>query len=130
DKSGERARLGAIASEQDDAGIEIVSGQWGLLQPARPELVDRDIVRARQTSPCKLLDIARIEKHGRSVDPEDPRDPFRFDLDRPAERAPHRNAELVSPHVAESGGDQLITELPAGLAMRSIAVEHQRLAFV
>jgi len=37
---------------------------------------------------------------------------------------------LVSPYVREPGADQLLTKLPAGLAERTVAVEHQRLALV
>src|SRR5207244_652766 len=46
------------------------------------------------------------------------------------EGTPNRNTELVSPNIRKSRRHQMNTEPSAGPAIRTIAVEHQRLALV
>src|SRR5438105_12212999 len=87
-------------------------------------------MRARETPLRKFLGGSGIEEHRRLVDLVDPQYPFQLDLGGPAECTPNRDTELVSPHIGEPAGDQLLTDPFACLAERTIAVKHQRLALV
>jgi hypothetical protein len=59
-----------------------------------------------------------------------PSDTFQFDLDEAADCAPHRNTELISAHISEPGGDQLVSKLSALHAELTIAIKHQSPALI
>ena len=71
-----------------------------------------------------------IEEHGRPVDLEDPQYSFQLYLGWPTNCPSNRDTELVSPHINESGGNQLFTDPFASLAERAVAVEYQCLALI
>ena len=87
-------------------------------------------MRARQADLGEVRGRARIEEHGGLVDLVDAQNAFELDLDRAVERAPHRDAELIAPHIGESGGDELLAERAARLAVLAVAIENQRLGLV
>src|SRR5262249_15009977 len=125
DRLGEGARLAGVASEDHDARIKVLASQEGVALELGG--ANRDVPCPGEASGRELLGRPAIEKHGRTVDVENANDPVQLDLGYLAERAPDRDAELVSPHVGEPGADQLLTNLSASLAERTVTVEHQRL---
>jgi hypothetical protein len=55
---------------------------------------------------------------------------FGLNLRDPAQGTPHRNAELVPPHVGIPGRQQFFRQAFALAAKRTITVEHNRGRFV
>ena len=102
------------------------NGKWYMRLP------QEDFCQATGTAPVRKHESdggPGIEKRCGTVYTEDAHNAFELDLRRPAQCAPHRDAELVAPDVRVAGLHKLRGKPVTRLAPGTVAIEHVRLVF-
>src|SRR5438128_4193586 len=86
----------------------------------------RDGLGARERAGLALRRLPHIDDDGGAIVREDVSQSFRLDLRDAAQRAPHRDAELVAPDFGVARRQQLRRQALALAAIGTVQVEHDR----
>src|SRR5262249_19127231 len=97
---------------------------------ARLHATEWHIARVGQGMRLELLWLTGVNPHRCLILRHDIVHAFRFNLRDPPEGTPHRNAELVAPHVGITRREEFLRETFALVTPRTITVEHYGGRFV